>query len=92
MNFNGRPVCGYNWDLIDAGVACRSLSENGIALEATREGGGGWRQRPSTGWTMIGDVQCHGNETSLLQCEHETEHDCGGEEAAGVVCTGNTGL
>ena len=84
---NGRPVCDDYWDLTDAGVVCGSLFENRFALEATEESRFG---EVGDDFSMD-DVQCRGNETSLLQCEHETEDNCGGGEAAGVVC-GNTRL
>ena len=32
------------------------------------------------------DVHCRGNETSILDCRHNTRHNCGGSEGAGVVC------
>ena len=36
------------------------------------------------------NVQCTGNETSLLDCPHLTVDDCGSYEGAGVICS-NTG-
>ena len=76
-------MCDDDWDLTDAGVVCGMLFENGIAMEATDESRFG---KVGDDFSMD-DVQCRGNETSLLQCKHETEDDCGGDEAAGVVCT-----
>ena len=61
---NGRPVCDDQWDLTDAGVVCGSLFENGIALEATRESRFGEVEDDFS----MDDVQCRGNETSILQC------------------------
>ena len=37
------------------------------------------------------NVQCTGNETSLLDCPHLTVDDCGTHEGAGVICS-NTGM
>ena len=37
------------------------------------------------------NVQCTGNETSLLDCPHLTVDDCGSYEGAGVICS-NTGM
>ena len=33
------------------------------------------------------DVQCSGNEEYIWRCIHLTEHNCGGHEAAGVICS-----
>ena len=33
------------------------------------------------------DVQCTGNEASLLDCPHRTMDDCGSHEGAGVICS-----
>ena len=40
---------------------------------------------------ILDEVQCRGDETSLIECQHpETgRHNCGSSEAAGVVCRGN---
>ena len=32
------------------------------------------------------DVKCTGNEDSLLDCQHNTEDNCGDSEGAGVIC------
>ena len=91
MFVNGRPVCDDHWDLTDAGVVCGSLFENGIALEATIESRFG-EVGDDFDFSMD-DVQCRGNETSLVQCGHKSERiRCRANDAAGVVCTGNTRL
>ena len=33
------------------------------------------------------NVKCSGNELRLEDCGHDTEEDCDGNEAAGVVCS-----
>ena len=35
------------------------------------------------------NVKCSGTESSILDCPHLTESDCGSAEGAGVVCTDN---
>ena len=40
---------------------------------------------PST--FAMDNVQCTGNETSLLDCPHLTVDDCGSHEGAGVICS-----
>ena len=32
------------------------------------------------------DVRCVGNETTLLDCPHTTQENCGPNEGAGVIC------
>ena len=34
------------------------------------------------------DVQCLGNEATILACPHNSEDNCGGHEGAGVICRG----
>ena len=36
------------------------------------------------------DVACRGEETSIWDCKHSKDHDCGKTEAAGVICTDKT--
>ena len=35
---------------------------------------------------IMDDVSCSGDETSLLECDFITDHNCGAHEAAGVIC------
>ena len=34
------------------------------------------------------NVQCSGNEDTILACPHTTRHNCLGNEGAGVICKG----
>ena len=36
----------------------------------------------------MNNVQCFGNETTILDCPHTTEANCGAMELAGVICDG----
>ena len=36
------------------------------------------------------DVQCTGNEASLLDCPHNPRHNCGSHEGAGVICSNSS--
>ena len=41
-----------------------------------------------TGPIQLDNVQCSGNEETLLQCSHRTFHNCGHNADAGVRCPG----
>ena len=45
--------------------------------------GNNWRDN-----FVMDDVKCLGTEQSLDECPHNSQHDCKGEEGAGVVCYG----
>ncbi|PIK48341.1 hypothetical protein BSL78_14790 [Apostichopus japonicus] len=79
LNGEWGTVCDDLWDIIDADVVCRQLGY-GRALGALSvaffsEG---------TGLIQIDDVECSGSESSLLDCVHTTDHNCGHSEDAGV--------
>ena len=33
------------------------------------------------------DVQCRGDEAYIWRCPHDTSHNCGSHEGAGVICS-----
>ena len=37
---------------------------------------------------LLDDVNCNGNEGSLLECDHNKMHNCRGDESVGVICIG----
>ena len=41
-----------------------------------------------TGPILLDDVHCIGNENSLLDCGHSTNHNCDHSEDAAVACQG----
>uniref|UniRef100_A0A3B3USH1 SRCR domain-containing protein n=1 Tax=Poecilia latipinna TaxID=48699 RepID=A0A3B3USH1_9TELE len=91
INHNGQwgTICDDNWDLSDAQVVCRQLS-CGSALSATSSVAFGL----GTGQIWLDDVNCTGSETSLTDCQHPGfgTHNCGHNEDAGVVCSGQIRL
>ena len=78
-------VCDDKWDLRDAQVACRAM-DCGTAQAAKSSAFFG----QGHGDIWLDDVNCSGNETSLVHCVHPSfgENNCGHGEDAGVVCSG----
>eukprot|EP00063_Salmo_salar_P016165 XP_013991000.1 PREDICTED: deleted in malignant brain tumors 1 protein-like [Salmo salar] len=81
-------VCDDDWDLLDAKVVCRALG-CGVALEAPDQAHFG----QGRGEIWLKDVQCSGNEGSLLGCSSDglRSHNCGHSEDAAVICQGQSG-
>lgn len=78
-------VCDDQWKLANADVVCREMN-CGMALEAKK--GAFFGEGKDEIW--LDDVQCTGQELSILKCPHRTfgENNCGHGEDAGVVCSG----
>ncbi|PFX30127.1 Deleted in malignant brain tumors 1 protein [Stylophora pistillata] len=76
-------ICHDSWDIRDADVVCNELGYDG-ALSAPGNATFG----RGTGRIWLNDVQCVGNETSTLQCNHSGwgVNICGHHEDAGVMC------
>ena len=66
-----------------ANVVCRMLGFNSGQVKTMREYGRG------TGSIWLDNVDCTGDELSILDCRHNgwAAHDCGHEEDVGVVCS-----
>uniref|UniRef100_A0A8C7PIG7 SRCR domain-containing protein n=1 Tax=Oncorhynchus mykiss TaxID=8022 RepID=A0A8C7PIG7_ONCMY len=80
-------VCDDDWDLLDAKVVCRALG-CGVALEAPDQAHFG----QGRGEIWLKDVQCSGNEGSLLGCSSDGlgSHNCGHSEDAAAICEGQS--
>ncbi|XP_077367551.1 SH3 domain-binding glutamic acid-rich-like protein 2 isoform X2 [Festucalex cinctus] len=78
-------VCDDFWDLTNAQVVCREL-DCGSAL-AVRKAELYFGHAGDQIW--LDDVQCTGNEMSILKCSHRPmgSNNCGHSEDAGVVCS-----
>ena len=76
-------ICDNSWDLNDANVVCRQLGYSG-ALSAPGDAAFG----QGTIQIWLDDLQCVGDETSILECSHRGwgVHSCGHSRDAGVVC------
>ncbi|XP_029466619.1 deleted in malignant brain tumors 1 protein-like [Rhinatrema bivittatum] len=81
-------VCDDSWDTNDAKVACRELGcVHGGSPQLSYFG-------PGDGVFLLFDVQCTGNESSLLDCPHNlsASYACDGGRHAGVVCAASMEL
>ncbi|XP_065663812.1 uncharacterized protein LOC136085897 [Hydra vulgaris] len=75
-----RPICDDNWTNQNAQVVCRSLNFPPGTLAI------GWgNEQVSTNFFMD-DVNCGGGESSIRQCKHLTNNNCGPTEGAAVIC------
>ncbi|XP_012518464.1 PREDICTED: lysyl oxidase homolog 2 isoform X2 [Propithecus coquereli] len=75
-------VCDDKWDLVTASVVCRELGF-GSAKEAIT----GSRLGQGMGPIHLNEIECTGNEKSLIDCKFNAESQgCNHEEDAGVRC------
>jgi len=78
---NGRPVCDDFWSQNDAIVICKMLGfVGGISTVESYFG----TVRTNFG---MDNVLCDGSESDISDCPHDTSHNCGQYEGAGVKCT-----
>merc|ERR1712212_528709 len=81
LMIRGQPVCDDDWGGEDALVVCRQLGyDYGFPTDNSFFG-------PVSTDFVMDDVQCTGNEEYIWRCPHETEHNCGSSEGAGVICS-----
>ena len=74
-------ICDQQWDKQDADVVCRQLGfRNATTVYSSPA------NKVDTMW--INNLQCHGNETSLVFCVHNEweNQSCTNGRQAGVVC------
>ncbi|XP_056872005.1 scavenger receptor cysteine-rich type 1 protein M130-like [Takifugu flavidus] len=82
-------VCDDDWDIRDAQVVCRAMD---CGSAQTAKSSAYFGQGEGDIW--LDDVNCQGNETSLLHCNHANigENNCGHGEDAGVICSASIRL
>ena len=81
-------VCDDHWDMNDAFVVCQELGYN-FTLDAPT--GAYFGQGSDPIW--LDDVDCSGDESSLLECGHRgwgATGLCDHSEDASVICSGNS--
>ncbi|CAI9722758.1 atrial natriuretic peptide-converting enzyme-like isoform X3 [Octopus vulgaris] len=81
-------VCDDKWDINDANVVCRMLGYKS-AIKAIPFSNFG----PGNANFLLTNVECIGNETSLLDCPKSPwrQHNCKRHETASVICKANKG-
>lgn len=84
-------VCDEQWDTTDADVACRQLgyqsSSKALSFPISNQRKDHW-----TAW--LNNVQCVGDESSLLSCKHGSllqKSTCTTKQMAGMKCSGIQG-
>jgi len=77
----GRPVCDDIATPENAEVVCRQLGYLGGYITTNSFFG------PVSSDFAMDEVNCNGTEQYIWRCPHETEHNCGGSEGMGVVCS-----
>jgi len=78
----GHPVCHNGWDFPDANVVCRALGFPGAVDFTLRSHFG-----PGQNFFLISQVDCRGDETSILACPHVARGlGCDSSTVAGVHC------
>ena len=83
--YNGTwgTICDDSCALKDADVVCRQLGYDGASSAPGNAAFG-----RGTGQIWLDDVNCIGNENSLVQCSHGGlgVHNCGHDKDVGAVC------
>ena len=75
-------ICHSGWTESDARVACSQLGFPGV-VQTLFYTSGGKSDQP----IWFSDVQCSGNESSLLECVVNRDHSCTHATDVGVKCS-----
>ncbi|KAJ8264185.1 hypothetical protein GJAV_G00146200, partial [Gymnothorax javanicus] len=75
-------VCDGGWDPVDAGVVCRQLGCEDVAVPMTKSFG------PGSGEIWMGFVDCKGSESTLIDCKLGFwQYNCYHIDDTGVICS-----
>ena len=78
-------VCADQWDKHDADVACKMMDFDGsLSTNSERQ-----EKKPKETWAWLTNIQCTGNESSLLLCGYDSSllsQGCKTKRLAGVKC------
>ena len=74
-------VCDDGWNIVASNIACRSLGFKGASSFQV-----GIVNSSLTAVFNLNDVQCVGDETSLLECSYSNDHDCDNSEHVYLTC------
>ena len=77
-------VCNRNFNNAAANVVCRQLGYTGAyRIQSFRSG-------PAGGVIWLENVQCNGNEASILECSYDGwgNTSCSHDDDVGISCTG----
>ena len=75
-------VCDQGWGLVGADILCQQL---GFPRSAKIIGGAHFGK--GSGSVLLSEVQCAGNEESLIHCAAKSGKSCSHEQDAGVFCS-----
>ena len=73
------PICDDGWNIEAAHVACKELRFSRAKAATVAK-------QANSDVFSLDEVKCRGNETTILDCAHQTNENCNSGEAAGVVC------
>lgn len=88
INGEWGTVCDKAWELEEATVVCKQLGYPDVVLSYTQAYFG-----EGSGRIWLSNVECNGDEVSLLECKHERflQPDCNHTHDVGVFCGGKKG-
>ena len=87
VNDSWGTVCSDRFENKEALVICKMLGHQHGITRSSRYGSKAYFGR-GTGHIFIDELNCIGNETSILDCPYNGwgQHNCGHEKDAGVKC------
>ena len=82
-------VCDQEWNLKAAQVACRQLGfKFGLVVTNGSMFNTGRDEDDDSYEMSMNKVHCNGSESSLAECQHETNFGCKQKNFGGLVCSG----